>query len=667
MKATLRLENIGQRIGEEIWEFNSGVVTEIRGRNASGKSRILKSCALALSLPITSEEIRNDAVSFGISKANNAKFSPLLNSNKEKAIIQLQYDDISKTVELNRDGTEKINIPGNQKFLYCSMLTENSKIHNNIEQGISDFSWIVSEMSLAKDYEAIKEILHSYSDLLNSKKEEITKKYNEMQKNEENLRKKKNELKQINNEIEKIDKEIDDLTEKMQRNRELQQKRMEIIDKLKDLNKKKTEANNNLKTLQKELSNVESNLKGYKSTIEKNSEKMAKKNIEIKRIKEINESKLNDEIEGLRIKNEQLWEERKKKSPELDVLENDKKRLETNLKELIKTGKTETICWTCNITPIHRDKIEKQLKDIEKDLDPKREEINRIDKQIEDNKNKILSKQEKKKERKKLPDLQNEIDEIAEESIKLTKEIEKFEKEIEKKKVDISKDTPRISEWTKEIEQMEKEKKRIDDQLKEDEQVKPKIDERNNLAKKLGGLENAITDLESKIVQGSIIEFLDFKIDISKSNMIFNNLEEIFKNVEDHLNNNIKEQREGAAIKFNEIIKKIINELNFSEFKEISLDLENYNLNIIRKDNTYQPINSLSGGEKVVVSSLLQISAKETYNRDIPFIVGDDIILKMDDERREVFENYLKSIAKENDWFIILTRITDEDLIKEEL
>ena len=88
---------------------------------------------------------------------------------------------------------------------------------------------------------------------------------------------------------------------------------------------------------------------------------------------------------------------------------------------------------------------------------------------------------------------------------------------------------------------------------------------------------------------------------------------------------------------------------------------------IIRKDNTTQPLNSLSGGEKVVVSSLLQISAKETYNPDIPFIVGDDIILKMDDSRRKIFENYLKNIAKTKDWFIILTRVTDEDLIKSEI
>ena len=39
----------------------------------------------------------------------------------------------------------------------------------------------------------------------------------------------------------------------------------------------------------------------------------------------------------------------------------------------------------------------------------------------------------------------------------------------------------------------------------------------------------------------------------------------------------------------------------------------------------------------------------------------------MDEERREIFYSYLKTIAKENDWFVILTRVTDEDLIKVEI
>ena len=224
-----------------------------------------------------------------------------------------------------------------------------------------------------------------------------------------------------------------------------------------------------------------------------------------------------------------------------------------------------------------------------------------------------------------------------------------------------------IQSQSKKIEQKEKERDLIDSQREKNKETDLKVNERKNLTKNSGKVEKEISDLEFKIDQSSYIEILGFKINVSKAKMIINDLGTIIYNTNDYLILRIKEQREGAAKKFNENIKNIIKELNFSEFKEISLDLENYNLNIIRKDNTYQPINSLSGGEKVVVSSLLQISAKETYNRDIPFIVGDDIILKMDDERREVFESYLKSIAKENDWFIILTRITDEDLIVEEI
>ncbi|GAG19434.1 unnamed protein product, partial [marine sediment metagenome] len=251
MKAKLRLENIGQRIGEEIWEFNSGVVTEIRGRTASGKSRILKSCALALSLPITSEEIMENAISIGIAKAENSECSPLLNSNKNQAVIDLQFDDITKKVELNRDGTEKISTPGNQNFLYCSMLTENSKIHNNIDQGISDFSWIVTEMSLAKDYEAIQEIVESYSDLLKSKKEEIENNEIDNKTNKALLEKKSKELEDINKEIEELTKEI----EATKLDPLLDQKYDNLTNQIKALKDKQNKDKKKLKESENELSN----------------------------------------------------------------------------------------------------------------------------------------------------------------------------------------------------------------------------------------------------------------------------------------------------------------------------------------------------------------------------------------------------------------------------
>ena len=304
MKATLKLDNIGQRIGEEIWEFNSGVITEIRGRTASGKSRILKACALALSIPIISDEIRNNAISFGIAKAENKDNSPLLNSNKNKAVIELEYENKSIVVELYRDGTEKINIPGNQKFLYCSMLVENSKIHNCIDQGISDFSWIVTEMSLAKDYESILNIIESYSDLLSSKNEEVEKKSTEKEKNEILLKKRKKELQDINTEIEKVEKEIDAI----EINPQLQKDRLKLIDDLKTLKNKQTDANKKYKNLQIELSNIASFIDKNTEFISKKLKELADLKKEIKVLKDLPTDTFNKEIDNLHNKKEQLYQ-----------------------------------------------------------------------------------------------------------------------------------------------------------------------------------------------------------------------------------------------------------------------------------------------------------------------------------------------------------------------
>ena len=663
MKASLKLEDIGQRIGLETWEFNSGKVTEIRGRNASGKSRILKSCALALSLPITSEEIRKDAVRFGIAKADNAECSPLLNSNKHKAIIELQYDDVLKIVELFRDGTEKINVPGNQKFLYCSMLTENSKIHSNIDQGISDFSWIVTEMSLAKYYEVINEIVNSYSELINSKKEEVEKKGDEIKKNEAILKERKQEYSKVNSEIETIENEINAI----QLNPQLKKDRMILIEKLKKLKKRYTEDNTELKNLQKNISEKLKIIDNNNDDIEKNNVKLGESRDKKKKLETIDISFINEEIEKLRIENENLYKSQGAIKEELGGKRVKSKEYEDTLNKLIKKGIEETICWTCGQGNISKAEIERKVKEVNKEITPLIAKLDKINSDINSNNKEIIKYQEQKNDKDNIPKIKEEIEKLNVRIANLQADKDSLEGNIARIESKIPSLETSIYKYTNDIKREENKLKDLEDQIRQDEEIKPKLDEKDKLTKKLGSIEKEINNLEININQGAKIELLGFKIDISKANKIIKDLGGLLSNVEDHLLINIKEQREGAAIKFNENIEKIIKELNFPEFKEISLDLENYNLNIIRKDNTYQPINSLSGGEKIVVSSLLQISAKETYNRDIPFIVGDDIILKMDNERREVFENYLKSIAKQNDWFIILTRITDEDLIKEEI
>lgn len=668
MKATLKLENIGQRIGKEEWEFNSGVLTEIRGRTAAGKSRILKSCSLALSLPITSEDIRNNAIGYGIAKADNAKCSPLLNSNKERAIIELQYDDILKIVELKRDGTETINRPGNQIFLYCSMLLENSKIHSYIDQGISDFSWIVTEMSFAKDYETIQEIIKSYNDLITSLNDEIKGKIVEINKNQAILEQKNKEKESLLSDIKKIEKQIDVIVREI--NPQLRGDKQKLVVEIGKLKNRLKDEKKKNKDLQDRLAEIEKTINKNNDIIEKNKEEMAELEKKKKSLQKININNLNNEINKLHQRNEDLYEKQKDLLPKFGGLELKKKERLDILNQLDKKGLEEALCWTCNETMLSREKIKKQLDDLNNEIDPLLKEKKEIEEEIRKNKAEIIKKQDRKKDKDEIPKIKKKADQIFEKTQQLQKDKEKAISSKNELISEIEQYTgPQniIEDLTNQIQEKENEKKNIEAQIKKDEEVKDIYDNKDKLTKKLGSIENEILNLENKISEGGIVEFLGFKIDISKTNDILKDFEEVFNALEDHTSKNIKQQREGAALKFNENIKKIINELNFTEFKEISLALEDYNLNILRKDNTIQPINSLSAGEKVVVSSLLQISAKETYNPEIPFIVGDDIILKMDDDRREIFYNYLRNIAKKYDWFIILTRVTDEDLIKEEI
>lgn len=666
MKAKLKLVNIGQRVGEENWEFNSGKVSVIRGRTAAGKSRILKSCTLALSLPITSEDIKKDAIGFGIAKAENKKFSPLLNTNKDSALIELEYNNIFKKVELLQDGTENINSPGNQKFIYCSMLTENSKIHKNIDQGISDFSWIVSEMSFAKNYQTVEGVVESYIDLLGDKSEEIEKLKESKIENQSTLKQKQKDRDKINNEIDILEKEINSI----QLNPQLKERRKLLVSTLKQKRDELKEHQKTFNQLEGENKDIQKNLTNKSDSIEKNNESMGKLMEDKKTISQIDEKDLNNQIDQLRVDNENLYKSQKDELQKLGGLSNDKKRLMGVIKELQKSEEDKTLCWTCGKSYISKDEVEKDLSSINKDIEPIQAKLNSIDKTIQENNDKIISIQNKKKKLNDLPNIEEKYNTFRKKNAELIAQKNKLEENFKKKKASLLQYSGKnniLDSLSKSIDKDDSELKEIDKKISKNEEAKSKINKKDTLVKKLGNVEKEISDLEILISKGDFIELLDNKIEIEKADKIINGLQEILNKIKTYLVSSIKEQREGAAIKFNKNIKKIIEELNFTEFKEILLDLVDYNLNIIRKDGTNQPINSLSGGEKVVISSLLQISAKETYNPEIPFIVGDDIILKMDDVRRESFENYLKTIANEKDWFIILTRITDEDLIKEEL
>jgi DNA repair exonuclease SbcCD ATPase subunit len=125
-----------------------------------------------------------------------------------------------------------------------------------------------------------------------------------------------------------------------------------------------------------------------------------------------------------------------------------------------------------------------------------------------------------------------------------------------------------------------------------------------------------------------------------------------------------EEQRQKAAVEFNTNIKKLIESLGFKEFRTIRLD-NAYRLYVERLDPktsnyVFQPVNTLSESEKLSIALILQVALKETYMPDIPFFIIDGVIQDFDEDRRVKVLDYLSNKAEERDWFIVVTRLTED-------
>lgn len=654
MKAILKLENIGQKVGLQTLEFNSGVVTLIQGRTASGKSRIIKSYALALSYPIKSDNLINDGINFGILKGEDAEYLPLVNASQEKATIELEYDEISKKVELFKDGKININILGNQKFLYSSMLVKNSRIHNHITTGKASFRWIVDEMSLAKDYEKIKaNVLYNLDEL--TKEQEEDQPYNPKKTSKRGEIKQKKLIQKAKS-VEKK-KEVSDrvILEASQKEKQKQiddfQFDEELVKKEKDTERKLTADEKNLKDITGNLEKIQRKIeelekqKNDTSEIDKIHSKMDKNEQRLTDLK-------TDKVEDLQ---KEIIEKQNLRSVE----EQEKVRFETR-KQLWETVKIEegNKCPLCEsvgiITPEHRkSKINEYNKEIKEhqilikdyttEINKKLNRINEINTEIP-----ALEKQQ-------FID-GDKIKELEQATKASVDEIALLKKKVPNIKKQILNDEELIKKTKQELKLILEEK----DKNSEYQKLK---NESRRIDKDIGMIKERLIKIEDALEEAKSIELFSIKItDLNKAEQIINELEKIIHKSVIYLDNKIDEHRKGAAKKFNESIKNLIMELKFDTFKEIYLNLDDYQLKIIDNNEKLQELSSVSGGEKAIISSLLQISAKETYLSEIPFLIGDEIILDLDPERRDIFLNYLKKIAKENDWFIILTQITNEDL-----
>ncbi len=652
MKGEIILENIGQYKGIKKYDLESGFITLFQGKNSLGKTTIIKAIAAALSPPIESENLIHEANKFGILPRKGQK-APLVNFDEENAKIILKYDKEIIETTIHKDGKINSNFKGNEIFLYSSMLFKNSKIQEHLASGDYDFSWIVSEMSNAGKYEDLKENIDSYkrlNDVTKALLEDINVKIGnyiiEINDSTEKKEVIEPKLKKVQDEIANMD--LSQFPEYQKLIKEEEEKRGEL-----------KKAKNQLESVEKKAKTKENEITGYDSEINSLNNQLNKSEKDIKdimkRIKILSET-LTDDLKNIIIKKQ---EELPPLSEELG-----KKRSYKEIFHNIKQAKIESDeCIICGSNiKITQVQVEKKIKDLKIEIDDILTKKHNIDVEIETAKNKINEAGKLPTEEKKLKIILRIVKEASKTIDDLKRGKEKVQVKAKKVHLDVTIVTKQIVELNDEIKKI---KKDIMDYAKNVEELNVLEEKKRKLEKEIKDLEVSIEKNKDLVKDNSEIELFGIKIPIEKADDIIDKISAELKEINNFLNENINEQRKGAAKKFNSSIKIVIQELNLANFENISIDLNDFSLRVINKGGKIQPHGSLGGAEKGIIGGILQISCKQTYLPDIPFFVGDDIILDFDPENAEKFMNYLKKIAQDEDIFIVMTKPTaDTSIIK---
>ena len=656
MKANLILENIGSHQGVRKYSINSGKITIFEGANSSGKSTIIKSIATILSIPINSNNLKNEANNFGILPMDN-KDSPLVNIFENDAKITLSYEALNLKANLLKNGTINPVFPenyqGNEIFLYTCMLLKNSKIQRYLASGDDNFQWIVSEMSFAGKYEEMNEINNSYIRLINAAKntlKDVNKIIGQYIDENKNLKyKKKNQT----TELKKVQGDIENLPPS--KNPEL-----------KHLQEKETKLLNSIDTSEKRLKNIKKEKNSKNFDLKNISSDVDNLNIEIEKL-EYESKNLRKEIEGLQKINsdneyKNIMEQQELLKQVIEDLSKQKVLRELNNTILNARYESDTCPLCDNKIPMNKEKFSKKLKEIRKKIEDFTTEKTEIENIIKNSDNLIKIKRT-------LPSKKNQI---KKKSIEMGNKINKKKKIIENTKL-IQLDLKNIDSNTfreeKDIKQNQEELKNIQKNVdiirSEDKENSEIYQKEKRLLSELQKLNVNIEKNNELIKEKSQLELFGINIPIEKTDKIINNLSDEFEEIELYLNEKITEQRTGAGKKFNSTINNIVKELKLEDFDDIYIDLEDYRLVVVRKGGKIQPLGALGGAERGIIGGILQISCKQTYLKEIPFFVGDDIILEFDPEMSETFMNYLKKLAVEDDLFIIITRISNSKQLKQ--
>jgi len=638
MKAELDIENVGGLKGRNIYQFESGKLNVIKAPNSGGKTSLVRGLTSVLSIPKNGQYdiyFLKEAQKLGIKTDERDPRESFVNIHSKIARVKLKYGENSEIYEVDKKGNF-LKLPNNseQRFLLAGILSNKTKILRQLdgvdeENEPDDFHWAVTKLSYAKNYDEINSFLKTLKENINEKKMLAEKKLEEFSDLELEKEKLEKKLEKIQDKLIKLKPKFRRASPDLVAERESAQKNLEICKK--QIGGKRGELTilkEKINIKNKEIENIEKEIKDINNKLKE----MDLENLEKTKEKKIDE--INEEIKNL-----------KQKRSEIDGVLN---LFQTAQIEL-KNSKGEVICPLCNSGTVSFDLITKKLNNL-------RNEKNNISAEIlELNKDKDRLNKDFEKIKIEKRDIEKELDNKKENKLTLEKEVNELKRNIKSLNQTILGLEGKIEEETRNL-------MKIRDGISpEDEEINKIYTEKENERSRII---NRISDILEKLKQTSI-EIYGNSVDLKTAKRIYEKWIEVINRLIEYCKDRAEEQRREASEKFNLNVKKLMDNLGFEEFRTVKLN-NKYRLYIERLnpktgDYVFQQVKSLSTSEKLSMALILQLALKETYIPNIPFFILDDIIEDFDDERRKKIFNYLEKKAKDMGWFLITTKLIEEE------
>lgn len=620
MKAVLELRNIGGFKGMRQFEFRRGVVNEVEASNATGKTSIIRGLGAVLSGELNHPEIIKEAENQGVLRES------LKNIYEKDAMVSLSYDEHVEEWQMRSDGSFG-GTKGDQRFLLSGMLTQEAKIIRQLVEGNSDFSWVTRLLSYAQRYEAAKAIVDSKLTNAEQAVVKIVKRQEALVEQDKKLLEKKGERANLIQERDQLAQQLD-------------QKKREHIEKIKTLEKQIRTKEDLLAQYQGSISKSEQDIKYFQGRLE-SSEKNLKELDQ--QLQSINLSKINKEvIQNVSIIDNQLSALRL----ETAVLNGKKSTFADAKNVLAQRGETEGSCPVCEVSTVSLGFLDERISHLSGDIREKDREIQALAAK------RTQWLQKEATVRREIDGLNQKIKELKNEQRDLNSRKSSAETELGKVRGELQKIEHEQAGLAQEKAKLEK----------ETEQWEAEIHEAlKRFERSLKVVDNDITELTRKIRESSFTDILDRPFSFDEAQNIWHKFEDWLRCVREYLDQKQHTHEVSAIADFNNNVKRVMSDLGFTEFDQIALDKDDKHLKVFRSGFIRQPVESLSTSEKYSLAIVLQIALKQTYVPDIPFFIVDEVVVSYDGARKGKILDYLDQIAKEDELYVIVTKLSEEE------